>query len=81
MGRGVLSESVGDLPMCMCMMMCRMSCSICFLVSVLCESNYKYTVFFQSTHGKIRGKAGSLTRRSLDPNSKKASSIFLLGSL
>ena len=33
-------------------------------------------VFFQSTHGKIRGKAGSLTRRSLDPNSKKASSIL-----
>ena len=41
MGGGVLSESVGDLPMCMCMMMCRMSCSICFLAGVFCESSCK----------------------------------------
>ena len=42
-GGGVLSESVGDLPMFICMMICRMSCSICFLVGVFCESNYKCT--------------------------------------
>ena len=84
-GGGVLSESVGDLPIIINYMYDDVQNVIFYLLSgrCVCVSQtinvlhfYLIIVFFQSTHSKIRGKAGGLIRRSLDPNSKKASSIL-----